>query len=81
LRGGDGERSFCLKKDRILPCCFFFWGVALSFVDSMLTGISSSVEGAEERELSESPMIVVEVDGRGRGCGCFLTTKSTAKTV
>jgi hypothetical protein len=57
LRGGVGERSFCLKKVRILPC-FFFCGVALEpFVGATSMGISSSVDGADEREESESAML------------------------
>lgn len=65
FRGGDGERSFCLKNDNMLPC-FFFCGVALEpFADVASTGISSSVEGGDEREESVSTMFAVEVVGRG----------------
>jgi len=66
LRGGDGERSFCLKNVKILPC-FFFWGVALvPFLDAS-TGISSSVDGGDESEESESTMVAGVVVGGVRG--------------
>jgi hypothetical protein len=83
LRGGVGERSFCLKNVRILPC-FFFCGLAFEpFVDAMSVGISSSVEGAEEREESESAIFVVGFVGGGCGwsCGTREQRRSTARHV
>jgi hypothetical protein len=67
LRGGDGERSFCRKNVRILPC-FFFCDVAFEpFVAAPSTGISSSVEGGDDREESESTMFAVGIIDGGRG--------------
>lgn len=58
MRGGVGDRSFCLKNDRILPC-FLFCGVALEPFAGVSTGISSSVDGGDERDESESTMVAV----------------------
>ena len=59
-----------MKKVKMVPFFFFFFcgdGVA-TFVGTASTGISSSVEGGEEREESESTMFaVVGVDGGCRG--------------
>jgi hypothetical protein len=66
LRGGVGERSFCLKNVKILPC-FFFCGVVLDpFSSAASTGIPSSVDGGDEREESESGMSAVGVVDGGR---------------
>jgi hypothetical protein len=66
--GGDGERSFCLKNDKMLPC-FFLCGVALEpFVEVASTGISSSVDGGDEREESESTIFAGGVVRYG-SCG------------
>lgn len=65
LGGGDGER--CLKKVRIVLFFLLFFGAGLAaFAGAKSTGISSSVDGGEESEESESPMfVVVWVVGRG----------------
>lgn len=67
LGGGDGER--CLKKVKIVPLAFFFfWADGFSaLTGTASTGISSSVEGGEEREESESTMFADVGVGRG-GC-------------
>jgi hypothetical protein len=64
--GGDGERSFCLKKDRMLPCFFFLDLASEPFVVVASRGISSSVGGADERDESESAMVAGRGVGRGR---------------
>lgn len=53
LGGGDGER--CLKKVKMVPFDFFFLCGA-AFAGATSTGISSSVDGGEERDESESAM-------------------------
>jgi hypothetical protein len=59
LGGGEGDR--CLKKVKIVPFFFFFFffcgDAVAALVSGISTGISSSVEGAEEREESESAMV------------------------
>jgi hypothetical protein len=84
LRGGDGVRSFCLKNVKILPC-FFFCGVSFeAFAGVTSTGISSSVDGADESEESESTMFAVaDVDGGrvGLSCGTREQRRSTARHV
>ena len=57
-----------LKKDRMVPLFFFFWGAAFeAFAGADSTGISSSVGGAEEstESESESDMFAVVVVVRG----------------
>lgn len=73
--GGDGER--CLKNVKMVPLDFFlFFFCGAAFVGATSTGISSSVDGGEEREESESAM--VGLGGNGAccdcGCGCKVTT-------
>jgi hypothetical protein len=62
LRTGDGD----LKKDKMVPFFFFFfWGVAAGALTGATTSaISSSVEGGDERDESESMV------GVGGCCVC-----------
>jgi hypothetical protein len=66
LGGGDGDRL--LKKDKMVPLFFFFWGADFgAFAGAFSTGISSSVGGAEDsaESESESDMVGVVVVVRG----------------
>jgi hypothetical protein len=80
LRGGGvGERSFCLKKVKILPC-FFFCGVALEpCAGAVSMGISSSVDGGDESEESESTMLGVVVVVAGGGPWLRLRTREALR--
>jgi hypothetical protein len=54
--GGEGDRCFLSKNDRMVPFFFFFffWGDAfVAFEGEAWTGISSSVAGGVERSESE----------------------------
>jgi hypothetical protein len=67
--GGEGDRCFLSKNDRMVPFFFFFffffWGDAfVAFAGEAWMGISSSVAGGVER--SESEDMVVGCGG-GRG--------------